>query len=221
MAQRGSEAYRARKLCQQQEYLEKIRARELNLLDRAEAITDTSKDQRIYVVVADTVQNSIGLDLADGHEILFRDRDSKTIVQLPGRLMAQVGHVVSLTRMMMAKRCFMGIIGGPTEEAYLDKVWMTLSKPITTIVLAAKDSFELHHIHRLLEKKLNERTYAFYDENPPVYGNERKIMTAIATEPIPFTATEGVLDYLPLWTVIESRLNERVRARSAYEEKLD
>ncbi len=201
MAKRGSEEYKERKVRQQQEYLERRNAKRLNLLERATEITDTSKDQRIYVVVANTVQNSIGLDVADGHEILFRDRDAKTIAQAPGRLMAQVGHVVSLTRLMMAQRCFMGIIGGPTDQAYLKGVWKVLSKPITTIVLAAKDSFELHHIYRLLEKKLNGRVNAFYDENPPVYGNERGVMTAVATEPIPFTATEGVLDYLPLWKV--------------------
>ena len=207
MAQVGSAEYKARKLRQQQEYLERLKAKKVSLLERAEAITDTSKDQRIYVVVADTVQNSIGLDLADGHEILFRDRDAKTITQAPGRLLAQVGHVTSYTRLMMAKRCFMETISGPYDRDYLEKVWATLAKPITTIVLGAKDSFELHHVYRLLEKKLNGRAYAFYDDNPPVYGNERKIMTAIATEPIPFTTTEGVLDYLPLWAVTESRMN--------------
>ena len=66
MAKRGSEEYKERKVRQQQEYLERRNAKRLNLLERATEITDTSKDQRIYVVVANTVQNSIGLDVADG-----------------------------------------------------------------------------------------------------------------------------------------------------------
>ena len=157
-------------------------------------------------MVANTVQVPIGLDLEDGKEILYRVPDAVNVKQVPGRIVAQVGHVVSLTRMMMVARALeLGESLMPNDDAYQDQVWTALMKPITTIVLAAKDSFELHHVYRLLEKRLNtnclpySRVHAFHDINEDVYRTDKKVMTAIATEPLPKSETEGILDYLPLW----------------------
>ena len=78
-------------------------------------------------------------------------------------------------------------------------MWEELSRPITTVVLLARDSYELHHVHRLLEKVPRARVQAFYDENTEAYGPGR-VMTAIATEPVVPRTMGGILDYLPLWT---------------------
>jgi hypothetical protein len=81
----------------------------------------------------------------------------------------------------------------------LSGIWERLSVPITTIVLSARDSYELHHVYRLLEKVPHARVRAFYDENTETYG-PGIMMTAIATKPVVPSATAGILDYLPLWT---------------------
>jgi hypothetical protein len=175
-----------------------------DLMRLAEAATDTSLGQRIYVVVAETVQTPMGLDLEGGGERLFRPPESVTVRQPHGRVAAQVAHVVSLVRLGMAQHTMMG--SGLTKlpsstdlYEYLTRVWLRLSVPITTVVLSARDSYELHHVYRLLEQVPRARVQAFYDENAEAYG-PGKIMTAIATEPVVPSATAGILDYLPLWT---------------------
>jgi len=99
------------------------------------------------------------------------------IVQPPGRQIAQVAHVVSKLRFSMQN-----------EDSRF--------KPITTIVLQARDSNELAHVQMLLLKN-KHKVSAFFDTNEPVYGFEL-VMTAIAV----YTSKEktvGILDYLPLW----------------------
>ncbi len=172
-------------------------------------------DRRIYVVVANTVQVPVGLEMTDGHEILFRVPDAVSIKQIAGRAAMQNGHAKALVHLMMAKRALEPLLQGkyelpkdgnedPTREEYLDDMWNAIMTPITSIMLAARDSFELHHVYRLLEQRLGGRVYPFYDENKDVYGVKEdgslnRVMTAIATEPIPFVKTGGILDYLPLW----------------------
>ena len=165
-------------------------------------------DKRIYVVVANSVQVPMGMDMTDGHEILYRVPDAVSIKQVAGRLVAQVGHIKALTHLIMAERILAPTLQGkfeiPKDDEYLTKMWDAIGKPMTTIVLAARDSFELHHVYRLLEQRLGGRVYSFYDENKDVYGvkgdgTPHKVMTAIATEPILFVKTGGILDYLDLW----------------------
>jgi hypothetical protein len=69
--------------------------------------------------------------------------------------------------------------------------------PITTIILQARDSNEMLHVYRLLVKrKLNP--VIFSDDNPE-YG-PGSWPTAVAV----FSTkkqVDGILDYLPLWSV--------------------
>lgn len=116
------------------------------------------EEKRIYVVVAGTIQTP------------------RTVIQPPGRQIAQACHVVSKLRNTMNSM----VIG---------------FEPITTIILQARDSAELTHVQLLaLKKKL--QIEAFFDTNSEYGDGEHK--TAIA-----FLATPGqanmVCDYLPLW----------------------
>jgi len=166
----------------------------------AEVATDTTLGHRIYAVVAETVQAPVGLDLEGGGERLFRPPESVTVRQPYGRVVAQVAHAVSLVRLAMAWRVLQA--GNRISAKFNDEgmeLWTELSKPITTVVLAARDSYELHHVHRLLERVPWAHVQAFYDENTEAYG-PGKVMTAIATEPVTPKAMAGIIDYLPLWT---------------------
>jgi hypothetical protein len=174
---------------------------------RAVSILGSGGD-RIYVVVANTVQIPMGLSMVGGHEVLHRVPDAVSVRQVAGRLAAQVGHVKGVVHLRMAERALMPFMKGKvklptndtelTENEYLNSLWNALAKPVTTIVLAARDSFELYHVYRLLEHRLG-RVHCFYDENDEVYGLGRKVMTAIATEPVNPKKVSGMLDYLPLW----------------------
>ncbi len=163
----------------------------------------------VYCVVAETVQhplkfsgvtNSVygGVHIIDANHILrTRTAETRTIVQVPGRLAAQVAHVVSKMRY--------------SELVHEVEALMKLSKnrkrvlpippfePITTIILGARDSFELEHVYNLLRDVADIWTYKFDDTNPEVYG-EGEVITAIATVPVLRQQVLGILDYLPLWT---------------------
>jgi hypothetical protein len=165
-------------------------------------------DRRIYVVVANSVQVPMGLDMTYGHEILYRVPDALSIKQVAGRAAMQNGHAKALVHLIMAERALAPFMQGkyeiPKDDEYLTKLWDVIQTPVTSIMLAARDSFELHHVYRLLEQRLGGKVYPFYDENKDVYGvkedgTPHKVMTAIATEPIPFVKTGGILDYLDLW----------------------
>ena len=135
-----------------------------------------SEEKRIYVVVADTVQ------------VKQSEAFTETIVQAPGRLAAQVGHVVSKMRV--------------TRAIVLNELFT----PITTIVLSARDSKELQHIRFVIDI-VGIKAEAFYDENEDVYGwngdELHKVLTAVATHPVDPVAVTGVLDHLPLWKPME------------------
>ena len=72
-------------------------------------------------------------------------------------------------------------------------------QPTTTIILEARDSFELRHVFDLLQNN-DVPVYGFMDTEQPDYGSlDAFVMTAIATEPVTREDVEGMLDYLPLW----------------------
>jgi hypothetical protein len=139
-----------------------------------------NEEKRIYVVVADTVQITHG------------DWYVKSVDQVAGRIAAQVGHVVSKMRVTRAHK--------------YDEVFT----PITTIVLAARDSKELDHICYCLALA-GERFEVFHDVNEDVYGRVSNddnglitepatVKTALATHPVAPASVAPLLGHLPLWT---------------------
>lgn len=164
---------------------------------------------RIYVVVADTVQHplapkvysrDLGSDEDNQLTRFERQEDTRSITQPAGRCAAQVGHVVSKTRVAMIKDYLKRELNSPGAYRRIKRTewfWEEECEPITTIVKAARDSYELNHVYNLLlEAKIP--VYEFEDENPDAYG-PGKVRTAIATVPIIPGAVDGILDYLPLW----------------------
>lgn len=161
--------------------------------------------RRIYVVVAKTVQ--VPLVYEDTYnsttkkflETPKRTEDTKTVVQPAGRLMAQTAHVVSKTRMaMMADMLYSVAKAGKKNPLTWEQT--TEFTPITTIILAARDSFELSHVYNLLSSA-EVPVHHFMDTEQPDYGNlNTAVVTAIATEPVQASSVVGILDYLPLWS---------------------
>lgn len=151
-----------------------------------------TEEKRIYCVVAQTVQVPLIPQVLE---------QTKSISQPPGRLAAQVGHAVSILREEMFKKQLLTRIkkGKKKYSVTLKKELSKEFKPITTIVLGARDSFELNHVLNLL-LIVGIETHPFYDTDQPDYGNpDLKVMTAIATEPVTKEDVIGILDYLPLW----------------------
>lgn len=145
--------------------------------------------KRIYCVVATTVQNPF----------LFGSKSSATIVQPLGRQVAQAAHVVSKVRFIMLRKAFIKLLKGRSIAALRLAISTLLFTPVTTIILEARDSYELKHVFNLLEKN-NIPVYDFFDTEQPDYGSpEDSVRTAIATEPVEPEAVKGILDYLPLW----------------------
>jgi hypothetical protein len=130
------------------------------------------EDKRIYVVVAGTVQVPA-----------LR----RSVIQPPGRQIAQACHVVSKLRWQEALNPFGN---GPLDPPSVPK-WY----PVTTIILQARDSAELRHVQILTEKKLYPAV--FFDTNPDAYG-PGEVMTALAVFATK-KQIENILDYLPLW----------------------
>jgi hypothetical protein len=123
------------------------------------------EEKRIYAVVAATVQTARG-----------------SIVQPPGRQIAQACHVVSkLRHELQPSNGVRGYTNG--------------FESITTIILQARDSAELQHIQLLLSKN-DLDSVSFFDTNDQ-YGT-LPTMTAVATFITPGETT-GITDYLPLW----------------------
>ena len=126
-------------------------------------------EQRIYVVVAGTVQ------------VPASTKALRTIIQPPGRQIAQACHAVSALRHIPCNQ------HSTYELPFV---------PVTTIILQCRDSAELgHNLFSLIQKKLNP--VIFHDTNEAVYG-PGQFATAIA---VYATAKQvwKVLDYLPLW----------------------
>lgn len=132
-------------------------------------------EKRIYVVVAGTIQVPV---IPDSHKPPLR-----TVVQPMGRQMAQACHVVSKLRHSLTESGW-GIDSGNGSF-----------RPITTIILQARDSAEMFHVFALLYRK-RLIPVMFSDDNPE-YG-PGNWPTAIAVYCTP-KQTVGILDYLPLW----------------------
>jgi hypothetical protein len=128
------------------------------------------EESRIFVAVAGTIQVPV---VPNSHKPPLR-----TVVQPAGRQIAQACHVVSQLRIEMHN--------GSTVEGFV---------PITTIILQARDSSEMGHIYRLLDRKrLNP--VIFSDDNPEYGpGSWPTAVAVFATK----KQVDGILDYLPLW----------------------
>lgn len=72
-------------------------------------------------------------------------------------------------------------------------------KPITTIVLAARNTAELDHIAWSLAN-ITAEVEMFWDENSAAYGDGIKPCTAICTHPIEKDKIELAISHLPLWS---------------------
>jgi len=179
-----------------------------NLVTVTRDIPSIYDGKRIYCVVADTVQTHLDTTGLAGRNNQWppkrdcrRTEDTRTVQQPAGRLIAQAAHVVSKVRHNMLKNEFVRA----QKLAYKNEsneVWMRFQKlffqPVTTIILSARDSFELYHVKNLL-KDANIPVQSFYDDNDEAYGEDQKVMTAVATEPVDSVDVQGILDYLHLW----------------------
>jgi len=152
-------------------------------------------DKRIYCVVASTVQNGL----------IYREGKPLHVVQPIGRQIAQACHAVSTARYFMLRKSLLNAVKNvlkirPSWLAETIKLLFPEAfTPVTTIILEARDSFELQHVYDLLQKE-GISVYEFKDTEQPDYGDENSfVRTAIATEPVTREAVVGLLDYLPLW----------------------
>ena len=167
-----------------------------------------AEEKRIYSVVAQTVQAPLEYVGVTNPRLLhtfvspLRTEATQTIVQPAGRLIAQHGHAVSRVRESMVKKALFAALNVSGKEKRDTAVKLLLNNnfaPITTIVLAARDSAELHHVAGLLGLA-NIQIQRFFDTNQPDYGSPAyDVLTAIATEPVIPEEVFGILDYLPLW----------------------
>jgi hypothetical protein len=101
------------------------------------------------------------------------------VVQPLGRQAAQACHAVSKLRH--------GMVG------HDDPIF----QPITTVILQCRDSNELNHVLRLLNRR-NMRLVTFSDTNEQAYGGPMPVFTALACLTTR-KQVEGILDYLPLF----------------------
>lgn len=171
------------------------------------------EEKRIYCVVAETVQHPLtsftllnGKLRPAGIAGLKRLPSTRSIDQVPGRIAAQVGHAVSRMRHSVLRGEVHQIINEArkskrkyTDEGFWFNKFRLPFQPLTTIVLGARDSFELEHVYGLLRDVAGVMAYKFNDTNPDVYG-EGEVTTAFATVPVLPTEVIGILDYLPLWS---------------------
>jgi hypothetical protein len=132
----------------------------------------SQEEKRIYVIVAETVQ----AEHWTGRSISEK--------QPAGRIAAQVGHAVGKMRAARAHSF---------KELYT---------PITTIVLAARNSSELQNMRNVLHLG-GVHAYTFFDQNVDYgydgLGKVNEVLTAICTDPIDPDKRLGLIDHLPLW----------------------
>lgn len=134
---------------------------------------------------------------------LSATEDTRTIVQVSGRMAAQAAHVTSKVRhFMLRSEVLRANRVMQQSKSKKPEMWfksdMLFFHPITTIIKSCRDSYELRHVKMLLHKYVAINVETFQDENPPVYG-EGKVTTALATHPVTPEEVNGILDYLPLW----------------------
>jgi hypothetical protein len=162
----------------------------------------------IYCVVADTVQHPlVKIPAPSGRRFPVentykRTEETRDIRQIAGRAMAQGEHAVSKVRHnIMSQEAIRAVRAMMKRRDKNRQVWFLGNilrfNPVTTINLAARDSFELRHVRDLLAQA-GIKHEVFYDTNEAVYG-PGKVLTAVATYPITPEERVGILDYLPLW----------------------
>jgi len=157
------------------------------------AFEKSNPEKRIYCVVAQTVQTFTTEVATKSHLALRSTESTRTVVQPAGRLIAQAAHVISKVRIEMLVNTLI------IERKPKNLLPAYSFEPITTIILSARDSYELYHVLNLLNKA-RLSVHSFYDFNQPDYGSPTcEVMTSIATEPVDPAEVLGILDYLPLW----------------------
>jgi hypothetical protein len=155
--------------------------------------TNKYEGLRVYVVVPGTVQTPIKVTYTpkEGNVYSFgRFEDTRDIVQPAGRQAMQVGHVRGMVEHHLILSEIAKLRGKKINATTVPY------HCITGIVKAARDSFELLHVKKLLEAA-NIRFFEFHDDQEDLYED---VVTALATEPVTPFAINGILDYLPLWT---------------------
>ncbi len=166
-----------------------------------------SPSKVIYCIVAQTVQWPIGSKkvseprLGIERNSLYRIEGENSTSQPAGRLIEQAAQAVALAKVAMMKRWVQLLPPDATrEELTSDALFEAFSQPIKTIVLEARDSFELRHVKNLLDEQ-GVYSHVFNDSGRLDYGNtEVVVATAIATEPVAPEEVAGILDYLPEWS---------------------
>jgi hypothetical protein len=154
-------------------------------------------EKRSYVIVANTVQTQLisepWLRTSDTVPVrkLITSEHTRSVLQPDGRQIAQACHATA--RMMEH------LLEQVWREALLAKQpWPQLG-PLTRIILAARDSFELEHVRALLAS-VKIAVFDFEDTNAEAYGEGVSVRTAIATAPVYASDVVGLINYLPLWT---------------------
>jgi peptidyl-tRNA hydrolase len=143
-------------------------------LDMVSADKYTSDYSKMIVVVSETVneyESTIKLDC--------------------GRAAAQACHAVSKLKLSYVEQL--------VDKGYDPiRAIQLVKEPITTIVLKARDTNELHHIMDMTSSR-NLHMVDFYDDNVLLYKGTHKVLTAIAIGPVESWWMDGLTDYLPLW----------------------
>jgi hypothetical protein len=166
-------------------------------------------DKRIYVVLANVVQAPLDIVVEENSltnkkvRVLKNLPETRATYQPAGRLVAQAAHIVSKVREKMTKRDIIRYFSGHNKPSLnltnLEIFNLAKFESITTIVLGARDSFELAHVYTSLEDA-GISVHEFKDSEQPDYGDSTwEVTTAIATEPVTSSEVLGILDYLPLW----------------------
>lgn len=157
-----------------------------------------TEEKRIYCVVAQTVQTPFeGTMIHNPQTHSTKLYESINVIQPAGRIIAQAAHAISQARVLMLLNDLkISLHNNQLSPGYFENLTF---EPITTIILGARDSYELYHVLNLVYKA-GIKVHPFYDFNQPDYGDPTwRIMTAIATEPITQNDVIDILDYLPLW----------------------
>ncbi len=132
-------------------------------------------ERRIYVLVPDTVQiREMPKNTGKRVEGVWTRHMSA------GRLMAQVGHVVTQCRL---------------DAEVLER---HDNDPITTVVLSVRNSLELNKITMAMESD-GIRVFCFSDHNPEFYNTEAGVTTAACTAPVYRHQVEPYLNHLELY----------------------
>lgn len=159
---------------------------------------DKYEGMRIYTVVPGTVQTPIRVTYRPkrSHKEVYsfgRFENTRDIVQPAGRQAQQVGHVARMVEhYLFLEECRkLRRLKAPMTETEAVPYY-----PITGIVKACRDSFELLHVEGLLKAR-GVRVFEFEDTQEGLYED---VVTALATEPVSPFDVAGILDYLPLWT---------------------